>query len=76
MKIKYIVPALIFFLIAACSGESETDLTPQLDANSPQDQFFANMFELCGETYSGEATFPDDADHELVGVELTATVET
>jgi len=60
----------------ACSGEGETDLTPQLEADTPQGQFFANLFELCGETFSGQATFPDNPGHELVGVEVTATIET
>ena len=76
MKFKTITLILLPFLTLACSGESETDLTPQLEANTPQGEFFANLFELCGETYSGEATYPDDSDHELVDVELTATVET
>jgi hypothetical protein len=76
MNSKYILPVLLLFLMTACSGESETDLTPQLEADSTQGQFFANLFELCGETFSGEATFPDNPDHELVGVELSATIET
>lgn len=76
MKTKYLFPIFLFLIAAACSGESETDLTPQLEADSPQDQFFANLFELCGETFSGEATHPDDPDHELVGVELSATIDT
>ncbi|HMB40566.1 MAG TPA: hypothetical protein VKM37_01230 [Balneolaceae bacterium] len=76
MKSKYLLTTFLFFLIAACSGESETDLTPQLEADTPQEEFFANLFELCGETFSGEATYPDDPDHELVGVELSATIDT
>jgi hypothetical protein len=76
MKLNIAAFLLIPFFMLACSGESETDLTPQLDAGTPQDQFFANMFALCGETFSGEATFPDDPNHELVGVELSATIET
>jgi len=76
MKSKYLLITSLLFIIAACSGENETDLTPQLEAETTQGQFFANLFELCGETFSGEATYPDDPDHELVGVELSATIET
>jgi hypothetical protein len=76
MKSKAVTFLLLPFLIMACSGESETDLTPQIEADSPQGEFFAHLFELCGETFSGEATFPDDPGHELVGVELNATIET
>lgn len=76
MKIKIKSLLLIPFILLACSGESETDLTPQLEADTSQGQFFANLFEICGETFSGEATFPDDPGHELVGEELTATIET
>lgn len=76
MNIKQIMPILFLFIISACSGESETDLTPQLEVDSSQNKFFANLFELCGETFSGEATFPDDPDHDLVGEELSATIST
>lgn len=76
MNIKQIMPILFLFIISACSGESETDLTPQLEVDSSQNKFFANLFELCGETFLGEATFPDDPDHDLVGEELSATIST
>lgn len=62
-------------LLISCSGE-ETDITPQIDADNAQEEFFANMFELCGETFSGEATFPEDTSHELVGEQLMATIQT
>lgn len=72
-KIHYIVA--LMFLISACGGE-ETDITPQLESETVQGDFFANLFERCGETFSGEATYPDDPDHELVGVDLVATIQT
>src|SRR6056297_2759071 len=62
-------------LLISCSGE-QTDITPQIDGDTAQEEFFANLFELCGETFSGEATYPDDPDHELDGVELSATIDT
>ena len=36
----------------------------------PQEAFFQNLLALCGETFSGQATFPDNADHPLVDTEL------
>jgi hypothetical protein len=74
MKKTYLISAFIF-LLSACSGE-ETDISPQIEAESVQEEFFANLFERCGETFSGEATFPEDPDDELVGVNLVATVQT
>jgi|SRR6056297_2225166 len=68
----------IFMLAVACggNGEDQTDLTPELPSDTPQEAFFANLFSLCGETFIGESTFPDDPDHDLVNTELRATVET
>jgi hypothetical protein len=65
----------LLFLLGACSGE-KTDISPQLEAESVQGEFFANLFEQCGETFSGEATFPENPDDEMVGVTLVATVQT
>lgn len=62
-------------LIISCTGE-ETDITPEITPETTQEEFFANMFELCGETFSGEATFPEDESHELVGENLVATIQT
>jgi len=75
MKKLSLLTALVL-LFTACGGEDETDLTPELPAETPQQQFFANLFSLCGETFEGESTFPDDDDHELVNTTLKATVET
>ena len=63
------------FLILSCTGQ-QTDITPEIDAETTQEEFFANMFELCGETFSGEATFPEDDSQELVGENLVATIQT
>jgi len=62
-------------LLISCSGE-QTDITPQIDGDTAQEEFFANLFELCGETFSGEATFPEDTSNELVGADLMATIQT
>lgn len=73
---NFYVSILVLFLFTACAGEETTDLTPELPADTPQDEFFASLFSLCGETFIGEATFPDDPDHELVDTELKATIST
>lgn len=74
-KIYALLIFACIFLLISCSGE-ETDITPQIDADNAQEEFFANIFELCGETFSGEATFPEDTSHELVGEQLMATIQT
>jgi len=75
MKILY--PLILgFFLITSCGEKESTELTPDLPADSPQEEFFANLFSLCGETFIGEATFPDNPDDTLVDTELKATIST
>lgn len=74
-KIHLFSTVALLFLFIACSG-GETDITPQVDSETVQGEFFANLFERCGETFSGVATYPDDPDHELVGANLTATIQT
>ena len=67
---------LVLFLLTSCGGEESTELTPDLPADTAQDEFFANLFSLCGETFIGESTFPDEPDHVLVDTELKATIST
>jgi hypothetical protein len=75
-KSQYLIAAILLLMFSACGGEDQTDLTPELPRDTPQEAFFANLFSLCGETFVGESTFPDDPDHDLVDTELRATVET
>lgn len=70
------ISILVLFLFTACAGEETTDLTPELPSDTSQEEFFASLFSLCGETFIGEATFPDDPDHMLVDTELKATIST
>ncbi|WP_340103967.1 hypothetical protein [Rhodohalobacter sp. 8-1] len=72
---KIHVVVILMFLVSACGGE-QTDITPQVEAETVQGEFFANLFERCGETFSGQATYPEDPDNELVGVNLVATIQT
>ncbi|REL38718.1 hypothetical protein DYD21_01845 [Rhodohalobacter sp. SW132] len=66
---------ILFF--AACAGNDGTELTIEIDAETPQDEFFANLLELCDNTFVGESTYPVDPPHEELGdVELRATIAT
>ncbi|HLR90700.1 MAG TPA: hypothetical protein VK040_07055 [Balneolaceae bacterium] len=72
---------LTFFI--SCGGESQPQTTlPQGESATPDvtevsasELFFENLSSLCGESFTGESVFPDHPDHELVGVELRAVVE-
>ena len=64
MKNTVSVTLIVFLLmsVASCSDNDE-----QADAHSA---FFDNLSALCGETFTGEASYPDDPDHPLVATEL------
>lgn len=47
---------------------------PSAEVSASQAAFFAMLHHFCGESFAGQATFPDDPDHELVDVDLLATV--
>jgi hypothetical protein len=56
-------------LFTACSSQDE--VTPEVTSEiSAQDAFFANLSSLCGETFTGAATYPEEGDHVLVGTTL------
>jgi hypothetical protein len=66
------IAALFLITITACSDSSEpAEQAPQTDARTA---FFENLSELCGETFTGQSTFPDNQDHPLVGTELRTHV--
>lgn len=75
MKKFALVLSLALFVVA-CGPDDETELTPEIPAETPQEQFFNNLFSLCGEEFVGESTYPDDPDHALVATELRVHVET
>ena len=52
--------------LAAC-GEREQDSPATVD---PHTAFFSNLTELCGETFAGRSTYPDNDGHPLVNTEL------
>lgn len=55
-----LIIAILFF--SSCANDSY------------HNQFFANLGSLCGETFVGAATYPDDPDHTLVDTELRAHI--
>ncbi|WP_141691549.1 hypothetical protein [Rhodohalobacter halophilus] len=76
MKIFFLSLFTLLFVTACGSEDEDTELSPQIQAETPQEQFYANLASLCGETFEGESTFPDDPDHDLVNTVLKATVKT
>lgn len=72
-----IIFLLASFFLTGCTEETQPENTITEEVTeSASEQFFANLLSLCGESFTGEAVFPDDPAHELVDVELRAIVET
>lgn len=66
---RYISILTLYFGFIACNGESDIDI------ESTQDAFFANLATLCGESFTGASTYPDEPDHALVDTELNAYLD-
>ncbi|MCH8485644.1 MAG: hypothetical protein LAT75_02190 [Candidatus Cyclonatronum sp.] len=75
MKSSNVLTALLLvvFMVAACGSpeQADYDTTPEMSAH---DAFFANLQDLCGETFTGQSTYPDNEDHALVGTVLVTNV--
>lgn len=72
MKMNVIVVLLLSLLCTACGEER----TPEEVNENSHEAFFSNLASLCGETFSGESTFPEeDAENVLVGTELKAHIK-
>ena len=63
--------------IQSCSDDGQpadsvetTDLAEEAEHATQQAAFFENLSTLCGETFEGEASYPDDESHPLVGTTL------
>lgn len=71
---KYLsVLVTILFLFAACGNDGRTDTAAETEnGQNEHEQFFANLSSLCGETFTGESSYPDDPEHALVDTELRA----
>lgn len=80
--------ALPLIFLAACMPDENTPaddaatartaegIDTTTTAASPQDQFFANLAELCGEAYAGEivASAPEGADDDFAGRDMVMHV--
>jgi len=73
---KYLsVIVTVLFLFAACGDNDRTETAAETEHDqTAHDQFFANLSALCGETFSGESSYPDDPEHALVNTELRAHI--
>lgn len=68
-----LVILLICFSIS-CSNEQESSDTSITETPIETDSFFSNLSSLCGESFTGASTFPDEEDHVLVNTELNANI--
>jgi hypothetical protein len=74
---KLITYFVLLFIVIACAENDGTELTIDIDAETTQEEFLANLLERCDDTYAGESTYPADPPHDgLETVELRATIST
>lgn len=73
MKHLVLILALAL-LFAACGNNGDADTTADVPTETVHEQFFSNVTALCGETFSGESTYPDDPEHDLVDTELVVNI--
>lgn len=68
---------LLFFSISCSDKQEPSDSSTtetQVQVQTDTDSFFATLVSLCGESFTGASTFPDDEDHVLVNTELNAEI--
>lgn len=70
MKTILTFSLVLFFTIAACSNDEQ----PPIEPEAPQQAFISNLASLCGETFVGASTYPDNPEHALVDTELRAHI--
>ncbi len=73
---KYLNILVLLLLITACGERQRTNNAQGLEAETIHESFFSNISSLCGETFIGASTFPDDPQHTLVDTELRAHIST
>lgn len=56
--------------LLACGPQQSTPQTETTATENAQEAFFENLSTLCGSTFIGASTFPENPDHPLVGTEL------
>lgn len=65
MKNLLLLPLAALLIFAVACGSDTEEAIPD-----PQTAFFQNLNSLCGATFVGASTYPDNEDHPLVGTEL------
>lgn len=65
---------LLSFILVSCGGEKSAKMNTDTEGESSHNAFYSNLLNLCGETFIGESTFPDEPDHDLVDTELRAHI--
>lgn len=75
MKYISVLLPVLFLLYSACGSENGAEMSSESEVEQKVHvQFFENISSLCGETFAGESTYPDDPDHALVDTELRAHI--
>lgn len=74
--LKLMLSLLTLFFVTACACSSCAPARNIEDFLSPSEAaFFNNLKSLCGQTFVGETTYPQDPDHDFAGKKLVATVD-
>lgn len=78
----HLARGLIFLSLglAACAGRGGDPAAPEPEgaaaaAGADAEMFFDHLAAACGEEFYGEGIYPDDPDHDLVGVPLRLVLE-
>ncbi len=58
------------FMMAGCGEQEPPESTTAVETTDARQAFLDNLKSLCGETFTGEASYPDDPAHPLVATEL------
>lgn len=70
MKTILTFSLVLLFTLAACSNDEQ----PPIEPETPHQAFISNLTSLCGETFVGASTYPDNPEHALVDTELRAHI--
>lgn len=69
--VSLLLIATLCVTLAGCGDNGNGEPVTEADIyDEMHDAFFATIATLCGETFSGASTFPDNPDHPLVDTEL------
>ncbi len=74
--LNYIFLSLLILSLTACSQPQEEvpAVIEDIVETDARTDFFNNLHQLCGATFTGEASYPENDDHALVGTGLRTYV--